>query len=68
VARAARAPVFLVGILWSLTGLTLLLAVVAIQRSHEKLWSFLLLIVPVVLATLSLANLRRATRDPDEPV
>ncbi|MFL5953594.1 MAG: hypothetical protein ACJ76I_05755 [Gaiellaceae bacterium] len=67
-AQASRPPVHLTGILWALTGLALLLAVIVIQHSHVATWSFSLLILPLVFAALAIWNLRRATAEPDELV
>jgi uncharacterized membrane protein HdeD (DUF308 family) len=67
-AASARPAVYFVGILWALAGLSLLLSVVVIQRSDVAWWSFLLLVLPLSLGALALWNLRRATREADEPV
>jgi hypothetical protein len=66
-ALSSRPAVFLTGIFWALTGVTLLLSVVVIQRSHAAWWSFLLLVLPLTFGTISLANLRRATKRADDP-
>ncbi|HEV7640584.1 MAG TPA: hypothetical protein VGO39_06955 [Gaiellaceae bacterium] len=65
-ALSSRPAVYLTGIFWALTGVTLLLSVVVIQRSHSAWWSFLLLVVPLTFGTISLTNLRRATKQPDD--
>jgi hypothetical protein len=68
-ARTARPAVFLTGITWALTGLTLLLAVVVIYRTWGQWWSFLLLVLPLSLAALAVSRLmKRATEQPDDPL
>jgi hypothetical protein len=65
-AQSSRPAVFLTGIFWALTGLTLLFSVVVIQRSDSAWWSFLLLVLPLAFGAISLANLRRAMKRADE--
>jgi hypothetical protein len=66
-ARTARPATFLTPISWALTALSLLVSVMVIQRTHGAWWSFLLLVVSLGLAALSVRNLRRAVTRSDVP-
>jgi uncharacterized membrane protein len=61
----ARPRVLSIGFLTALFGLTLLLALAVIGRA-DGWWRFLLLVLPLVFAALTAAEVRRSARSPDE--
>jgi hypothetical protein len=62
---SARPAVFALGFLVGIWGLTVLLAIIAIELAHAW-WGYLFLIPPVVLGLVTVADAVVAARKPDE--